>query len=212
MTMPLIKGRTLQEDFFWKKDEKLNEVLARLVNVAHLKFEKTEGNNYLILPEKRETRTRKENESASVTQQLAVIQPASQETVQSIVARSPLAAFVVSGTIKDETGTTLPGVNVVLKGTSIGTTTDADGHYTLELPDGEGILVFSFIGYKPMEVAIANQTEISVTLDPDVTSLQEVVVVGYGEQKRANVLGSVAEVKVDDVKDFPVANLGTALN
>ncbi len=207
----VIKGRTLQEDFSWRKDEKLDDILVRLVSAAHLKFEKSEGNNYLILSEQREAKIRKETTSASIIQQPTMQQPMKQEASQPILSRSTIAAFIVSGVVKDETSTTLPGVNVLLKGTSIGTTTDADGHYTLELPDGEGILVYTFIGYKPQEIAIANQTNIDVSLDPDVQSLQEVVVIGYGEQKRANVLGAVADVKPDDIKDFPVANLGTAL-
>jgi TonB-linked SusC/RagA family outer membrane protein len=99
----------------------------------------------------------------------------------------------VSGKVTDETNQPLPGVNVLVKGSTLGTTTDADGKYALTVTDG-ATLVFSFIGYTSQEVSIDSKTAIDVSLTPDILSLQEVVVVGYGEQKKETLTGAIAKV------------------
>src|SRR4051812_755558 len=88
--------------------------------------------------------------------------------------------LAVSGVVTDEKGETLPGVNVRLKGTTIGITTDVNGKYKLNLPGSKGVLVASFIGYKPAEVPIDGQTAVNITLAGESKSLNEVVVIGYG--------------------------------
>lgn len=115
-------------------------------------------------------------------------------------------AFTVSGTVVDENQFPLPGVNVLLKGTTTGTSTDAEGHYTMSLENGEGTLVFSFIGYVSEEYAINNQLKIDVTLFPDINTLSEVVVVGYGEVKKRDLTGSVASVASEDIVKTPTHN------
>lgn len=106
----------------------------------------------------------------------------------------------VSGTVLDsEAKTPLPGVNVVIKGTSSGTTTDGDGKYMLSVPDEGVVLVFSFIGYATQEVAIDNRTAIDVDMVADITSLDEVVVVGYGTQQRKNVTTALTQVSSEDL-------------
>lgn len=104
------------------------------------------------------------------------------------------AALSVSGKIVDETGEALPGVNIIEKGTTNGTSSDSDGRFTIGVKDPSSVLIFSFIGYKPLEIPVGAQTEISVTLAPDINSLEEVVVVGYGIQKKASLTGAVADV------------------
>src|SRR5690606_39105972 len=85
------------------------------------------------------------------------------------------------------------------------------GRYTLEVPDGSAVLVFSFIGYQTQEVAVGTQTTINVSLASDVQALQEVVVVGYGEQKKTTITGAVTSVKSDVIAQAPVTNLSNAL-
>ncbi|MFO7259409.1 MAG: carboxypeptidase-like regulatory domain-containing protein, partial [Bacteroidota bacterium] len=93
---------------------------------------------------------------------------------------------VVTGSVSDaETGDPLPGVNIVEKGTANGTTTDSEGRYTLSVSGPEARLVFSFIGYATQEIVVGAQSAINVTLAPDIAALEEVVVVGYGEQKKS---------------------------
>jgi iron complex outermembrane receptor protein len=98
-------------------------------------------------------------------------------------------------------GSGLPGVNIVIKGTSTGTTTDVEGGYTINVPSGDAVLVFSFVGFITQEIAVGNQTTIDIKLAPDVRALSEVVVVGYGEAKKSDVTGSVAQITS---KDFNV--------
>lgn len=99
----------------------------------------------------------------------------------------------VSGTIVDETDTPMPGVTVLLKGTTTGTTTDLDGNFTIRAPKS-GVLVFSFIGYDPIEMEIGNQTVIDLKLTPNTSDLEEVVVIGYGSAKKRDVTGAVSTV------------------
>lgn len=99
----------------------------------------------------------------------------------------------VSGTINDETGSPMPGVTVVLKGTTSGTTTDLDGKYSLSVPT-DGVLVFSFIGYLTVEETVGNRSTIDLSLSPDMADLEEVVVIGYGTAKKRDITGAVSSV------------------
>lgn len=107
---------------------------------------------------------------------------------------------VITGTVTEKGNVPIPGVTVVVKGTTYGTTTNPDGYYSLQVPDDATVLSFSFVGYQPKDVAIANQKVINVELDPTVTELEEVVVVGYGTQKIANVSGAISTVKSNDIE------------
>lgn len=120
---------------------------------------------------------------------------------------APAIAQVVKGRVVDgETNEPMPGVNVTVKGTAQGTITDTDGQYTLEIPDNDAVLIFSFVGYNPEELPVGNQSMIDVALFPDITSLQELVVVGYGTQKKSEVTGSVSTVDMEKVKNRPITN------
>ncbi|MDV3310658.1 MAG: SusC/RagA family TonB-linked outer membrane protein [Cyclobacteriaceae bacterium] len=98
----------------------------------------------------------------------------------------------VSGRVTDETGNAFPGVNVVVKGTTTGTSTDSDGRYSLDVPDNNSVLVFSFVGYSTVEEAVGGRTVIDVSMTPDVRSLQEVVVTALGVEKESKKLGYAA--------------------
>lgn len=127
-----------------------------------------------------------------------------------MLATSGYAQQAATGKVSDEGGVFLPGVNVLIKGTSTGVSTDADGNYTLMVKNDD-VLIFSFIGYASQEVAVASRTVIDVVLVPDITSLQEVVVVGYGEQRKSNVTSAVSAVSSKELKQSPVANMSNAL-
>lgn len=120
-------------------------------------------------------------------------------------------AGAVKGKVASETGEGLPGVTVLVKGTTNGTATDAEGNYSLTVPGGTGTLVVSFIGYLTQEVAINNRSTINITLAPDAKSLEEVVVVGYGVQKKETVTGSVAAVKGAELVKSPTVNLSNSM-
>ncbi|WP_181884995.1 SusC/RagA family TonB-linked outer membrane protein [Pontibacter diazotrophicus] len=112
----------------------------------------------------------------------------------------------VTGKVTGETGDGLPGVTVMLKGTNTGVTTDVDGNYRLNVPNGSGTLVFSYIGYEPQEVPVNNRAAINISLAPDTEALEEVVVIGYGSQKKREVTGAVASVKPEDFNQGAVTD------
>ncbi len=125
--------------------------------------------------------------------------PANENTVDNFIKYE----LSVSGKVLAENNDPLPGVSVLVKGTTVGTVTDTDGKYALSIPDefaANGILVFSFIGYVSQEVSVNNQTLIDITMVPDVNALEEVVVVGYGTQKKESLTGSVSAVTSKDLE------------
>ncbi|PRY13859.1 TonB-linked SusC/RagA family outer membrane protein [Pontibacter ummariensis] len=121
-------------------------------------------------------------------------------------------ALTVTGRVTDvETGTGLPGVTVLLKGTTVAAPTGADGSYTINVPNGTGTLVFSFIGYQTQEVPVNNRATINVQLGTDAKALEEVVVVGYGTQRAEAVTGSVASISSEEIAKVPSGNITQAL-
>jgi TonB-dependent SusC/RagA subfamily outer membrane receptor len=118
-------------------------------------------------------------------------------------------ANTVAGKIQDETGLALPGVSIVIKGTSTGTTTDLNGKYSIASPDN-AVLVFSYVGFSSQEIAVSNRSVIDVTMKADSKNLEEAVVVGYGTQRKVSITGSVASVNMEDMKT-PVRSLSNAL-
>lgn len=117
---------------------------------------------------------------------------------------------VVSGTVRDESGSTMPGVNVIVAGTSNGTVTDTSGKFTLTVGSGARLL-FSFIGYNSQEVEVGANTVIDVNMKVDVTELSEIVVTGYASQEKKDLTGSVGTVKIADLTQIPSSNVTNQL-
>lgn len=107
--------------------------------------------------------------------------------------------------------TALPGVSVIVKGTAIGTTTDTDGNYAISVPNANSILVFSFIGFTPVEIDVNNRAVVDVALNTEITELSEVVVIGYGTQKKVDLTGAVAIVDAAEMKKISNSNISTML-
>lgn len=117
----------------------------------------------------------------------------------------------VTGTVKDEAGITLPGVNVVVKGTIIGTTTDTNGVFTLEAP-GDGVLLFTYVGFGTVEQPINGKGHFTIVMKEGDTQLEEVVVVGYGTQKKVSVVGSISNIAPKVIKQTATTSLPNALS
>jgi TonB-dependent starch-binding outer membrane protein SusC len=117
----------------------------------------------------------------------------------------------ITGKVTDDNGAALPGVSIVVKGTTNGTTTDAGGEYSISVSDDQSVLVYSFIGYTTEEVVVGNKTVIEIKLTEDLQALGEVVVVGYGTQKKSDITGAVANVNKKMLQEVPVANVTQAL-
>jgi len=117
----------------------------------------------------------------------------------------------VTGKVDDSTGSPLPGVSVIVKGTTIGVVTDSDGKYTLPNLPAKATLQFSFVGMKTQEIVIDNKSVVNVTLADESIGIEEVVAVGYGTQRKEAVTGSVTSVKGEQLRDVPAANITRAL-
>ncbi|MCJ8209003.1 TonB-dependent receptor [Mucilaginibacter sp. RS28] len=132
-------------------------------------------------------------------------------TIVPRTAYAQTGGITVSGTVKDGDGNTLPGVTIKIQNTQTGTVTDALGNYKIKIPNAKAVLVFSFIGYSTQLRPTGNQTVINVTLKEIDSKLNEVVVVGYGSQKRRDVTGAIASIKSDQMDTFAGGSLNTSL-
>lgn len=167
--------------------ERLDVVLDRLLTPLHISYQVS--GQYIVL--------RKQTSQSSTSNPNQPFETPADRTI--------------TGTVTDEKGEAIPGVSVLLKGTQRGTVTDPQGSFRLAVPDESAVLLFSFVGYKSQEIPVGSQTQLSVQLLNDETSLSEVVVVGYGTVRRADVTAAIASVPMNELKDMPVSNAATAL-
>ncbi|TKG92932.1 SusC/RagA family TonB-linked outer membrane protein [Puteibacter caeruleilacunae] len=168
------------------QDESVEDILRALFKERNINYLITDNNLIIVNP------VRKEKENISIN-----------EAGQQVGS--------VKGNVTDENGDPLPGVSVVVKGTTVGITTDFDGKYSLELPAGADVLVFSFVGMKTQEVAVNGQTTVDVVLKEDAIGLDEVVAIGYGVVKKSDVTGAVGRVKSEDLAIAAVSRVDQAL-
>ena len=113
----------------------------------------------------------------------------------------------VSGIVTDSNNEPLIGVSVYVKGTTVGVITDVDGKYSVQVSGSQAVLVYSYVGYLSQEITVGSQRTINVTLQDDTQNLEEVVVVGYGTQRKVTVTGSVASLRGEELKASPTTNL-----
>jgi TonB-linked SusC/RagA family outer membrane protein len=174
--------RSLPKISMENKSQSLYEVLKEIAVQAGLEFKQV---NYSILVQ------RSSNQSSAKAVTIA-------------------DDIVISGTVTDANGEPIPGVTVSLPGTTVGTATDLDGKYSLTVPEGS-TLVFSFIGFETQRFDVGGKSVINVTLTEDMASLDEVVVIGYGTQKKVNVIGSIATISNEELTASPVSMVSNAL-
>lgn len=125
---------------------------------------------------------------------------------QAVFGQGPISGNVV----ESSTGKPMPGANVLVKGTTIGTQTDAFGNFTIEAEKGS-ILVITYIGYENVEVLVSDEVAISVSMVEDISTLDEVVITGYGSQKKSVVTGAISSIKADELKEMPVLRVDQSL-
>src|SRR5690606_29206795 len=116
----------------------------------------------------------------------------------------------IEGNVIDENGVPLPGVNVLIKGTTTGTQTDFDGHYSLEVSEND-VIVFSYLGTKTIELAVGEAPDFNIRMQADHSELDEVVVVGYGAVKKSDLTGAISSVSADELASVPAMNAVQAL-
>ncbi|GGC10256.1 SusC/RagA family TonB-linked outer membrane protein [Dyadobacter sediminis] len=189
-------------------EKNLNLVLLK----SGLKYKQTRKNTFVIVENKEESSraNKAENKESAVLlteQALAMNNTAPVKTMPVIVDKT------IKGKVSDESGTGLPGVSVVLKGTQRGTSTGADGDFNIDIPEtGQNTLVFSFVGYKSQEITIGNESTISVSLVQDENALDEIVVVGYGSVRKSDLTGAVGTIKGDVLQERPASSLNQGLS
>lgn len=203
-----VEGKTIDKPKAVQSTQELESVLNTVLAAHRLTYQKVKEHYYLIYPYRENTEKVRPQRVRETT------------TISHVPSR-PLRARVhplsnveksITGQVTDLTNhEALPGVNILVKGTSLGTVTDVEGNYRLTAPDDAETLVFSSVGYTSEEVTIGSQTTIDVGLAPDVQSLSEVVVVGYGTQKKSDLTGAVSTVRSEELTKVSERRLETAL-
>lgn len=180
-------------------DEKMEVKMDKLLKPLKLTYAKISAQYYVI-----KALSNRDEKQESIQTPPAV--PAKPTSIQ-----KSLPLRKISGFIKDENNLPAVGVTVMIKNSGIGTVSDMNGAYMLEVPEN-GVLVFSYIGYKTVEVPITGKSGIDLKLDIESTQIEEIVVVAYGVQKRAHLTGSVATLHSRELAQKPVDNLTTMLS
>ena len=124
-----------------------------------------------------------------------------------IAPKEALQALTITGIVTDNSGEPLPGVSVIIKGTSKGTATDGNGAFSLQVPDDNSVLIFSYVGFSSQEIAVGNRRTLSVMLNESTLDIDEVVVIGYGVQKKVNLTGSVDVISEKTLSNRPTATV-----
>jgi TonB-dependent starch-binding outer membrane protein SusC len=193
---------------------KFEEVLFNLLDPIGLAFEKLDSKSYVIFEK---TKRKTEINETSVFQSKPV-DSAPLQAAMSIGARivpvsfASLPEMIVKGRVTtEEDQSPIPGANILIKGTTTGTVTDGDGNFSIEVPSAESVLVVSSIGYATQEIPVNGRTSIDVVLVPDIQQLSEVIVVGYGTQKKADITAAIATMETENLEERPLARVDQAL-
>lgn len=217
----LVKNKAV--DFDFREGESIESAIDRLLTKTDLSYELYHEKYILLFQDTRKGKKdakkirRKINQINKLEQRgnLSLLRQQQNPTDRLLVlaygSAELKARIQISGTITGEEGEPLVGVTVRVKGTSRGTLTDDNGKYSIDVPDENAVLVFSYIGYSPQEIVVGTQSVIDLQLVANIASLDEVVVVGYGTQKKEHLTSSVATVDEQDIQNRPVRSLAEML-
>lgn len=201
----LLDGKVVSLSLLHDDEQPAEVIVQRILAQCRLEYRQITRNQFTIFPASSADEKRTSEASDTRINGTSPLNAWEIETPEA-------AAFIVSGKVTSDEGEALPGVNVLLKGTSTGTTTDGGGLYELTVPDEGGVLVFSFIGFATQEVAVNNQTTIDVVLVSDAETLNEIVVTALGVEKSKKALAySVTEVKGEEFTEARENNIANAL-
>ncbi|WKN44665.1 SusC/RagA family TonB-linked outer membrane protein [Tunicatimonas pelagia] len=188
----------------------LEEILRQLLTPLELTFEQFDEKTYVIYPDNDRVSFEKvKQENPSET---SLVMPSAPKIISPTVPIELPAEQTVSGKVTDlSTDEPLPGVNILAKGTSTGTVTDVEGNYRLTVADDVTTLVFSSIGFETLEEEINGRSMINIALSPDIQSLSEVVVVGYGAVEKRDLTGAVSKIEGDELTNLPAPRVDQLL-
>lgn len=207
----LIKNKSVDPELL-KNSEKIEKTLTRILEPLSIRFERHGQNSYLIFAlSKSKTSTAPNEGDGASNQQKANPGPSGEDAPASAQSSSVKAGEAaeteIKGIVTGIDGEGIPGVSVIVEGTTRGALTDAKGTYRIGVPEGEARLLFSFVGYLTQRIAVGNQTVIDVILKEDTKALDEVVVVGYGTINKSDLTGSVAKINAEGVDERPIASV-----
>lgn len=211
--------REIKVDFQLRRGESLDTAINRLLNSVGLEY-KTIGSKYYVIYRDTRKGKKKANKLERKINQIQKLEEKGNiklqyekmtqlEQVKSITqtALQMKPQFPVTGTVIDEAGVPLIGVNILVKGTTQGAITDLDGNFSMDLDTGEETLVFSYTGYETLEVPVNGRSKLEITLAESSTTLNEIVVVGYGSMKKSDLTGAVSSISSKDLSESPASNL-----
>jgi TonB-linked SusC/RagA family outer membrane protein len=200
----LLEGMRVPTALLAGESSSVERMLERILNGSSLTYKRINKKQFSIFEDGKLSRH---------TGIAAGQQPDDAAATAQDVLTQPKVVFDITGTVTgQDDGSPLPGVNVLLKGTTTGTTTDAEGKYALSIPDGGGVLIFSFIGYATTEMTVTNETVVNVTMAQEAQSLNEVVVTAFGIAKeKKGLVYSVTEVKGSEFTQARETNIANAL-
>ncbi len=210
-------------EFKFQQNESLDKALERLLSVTNFQYE-IYGEKYFVVFEKSKKGIRDAKKLKKSIERIQEIEqkgnlsvkPNSSGPLSQIEHTVEFAALTkrferVTGTVKDQAGTPLAGATVRAKGTTAGTLTDNDGNFAFDVPEEATALIISYLGYATQEVEINGRTTINIVLEESQSTLDEVVVVGYGTQKKANLTGAVTVISSEALENRPIASVGQGL-
>ncbi|MDJ1502506.1 TonB-dependent receptor [Xanthocytophaga agilis] len=209
----LLKDKMVDGKLLQRSASSVEDRLRKILSPLHLTFERLEGKDFVIY-EKIDQKGAIRKITGKTALESPLLVSASGNTgiqISSIQQTLQEMAIPIKGKVTSTAGEGLPGVSVTVKGSTQGTVTDAEGGFQLSVPDETAVLVFSYIGYLTQEVAVRGNSNWTIALAEDVKSLGEVVVVGYGTQKKRDVIGSIATVNGDDIKLKSTASFDSGL-
>lgn len=215
--------KDVEVSFEINEEEAFDEALDRLLNGLHLKYKSIDSKYYLLFPKgagndrniRRMERKIKSLRSLERETGIRLFRKLDNNSLALkkiyTTVQSKFIDFVIQGRVVGSDNQPLVGVNILIKGTNTGTTTDSDGHFVLDGVENGDILIVSYIGYESQEVTVDGPGNITITMLEDVQTLDEVVVVGYGTQKKVNLTGSVGVATSERLESRSIANVGEGL-
>jgi TonB-dependent starch-binding outer membrane protein SusC len=200
-TYSLVEGKMVEGSTYPQEAKNVEETLKKILSGLGLEYEKTGNNFYVIFP-KGQPKTKKNLQQGSLEQiqnlDFKNLEPTQKTEILQNVSR--VVEHTVTGKVTDDKGEALPGATVVVKGTTIGTISDIQGVYSINVPSEESILIFSFVGYVSKEILVGKQSTLDVNLAQDVKTLEDIVVIGYAEIERKDVTGAISSITGDELR------------
>lgn len=211
----IVSGITVNSEVVRSSFKNIEDALANVLKDINLRFKKIKKNTYIIINAKKiVSNNAKKSEDPADNEWLKIEQAQTGKTEKSKNVVTPderVPAVTVTGTVLDETNKPLSGVSVTIKGTQKGVTTNEEGKFSIATENEKDVLVFSYVGFESREITIGSKTTLGIVLRSNSTILGDVVVIGYGEQRRKGLTNAVSSISSRQIRDLPISNPAQAM-